>query len=1073
MSIEQENNDMLRNQIKEVTHHSQEIKGVVNKRTRVEPWVVAKMERAATDLSDVTHYLDGERYEDGGSMYGGGGSTYQIQIENKTDDDNYQIELEKIKLISKKSDFDLVKGFIEEDKFFLSFWKNQNRLFTISGTWYDESGMEATFTKESDGQQVQFDWHPFNSMGGFNKEQFIENLNKALKELNVLNTSNKKSSVSRKKSSVKQITKSEIKEIVDKVGNVQIWSDGKYYVIHKSFTGKKYYLTIDGAMAGRDEYFGSATLKLPDTLNYTEIKFSDLSPVIAAERFNDKSLAKYSDGGSMYADGGGLYDYKIGDYAWIRKADYNEYYGEIIDIRNLEMNLDLGKGVKGTQNEIYATIIDENGKEQSGELLPKNYADGGSTYADGGEIKVGDQFVNTERGEKFYIEKIDTSDKSFPFYVLKSKPTDFPEVIGKNEFERYYKAGLYKKMAHGSSTYADGGSVKKIGSVDEPDGIMYEFEVNQIAPQFYHSLVGHIDKYDDNEYYATYENTLYDYDLQEKTFSTFEEAEKWVLSKINSEKDRYMTEYGNKMSDGGNIFKNEKYNITYEVRPSASRSDRWEVVESSPKWEEENIMTFVSEEDALDYAKISSGVKKESDPESMFMRRTERFDDGGEIGIGMMAWRGREAYNVIGYDDSMDRWVFQSTISGMQYLPKDEELKEFEFIKPNKMANGGSKYGDGGNAEKIAKLEKYVLTSTFVPESMKEKARMEIERLKSESSESTSGLSAEQRDFNKKVLSIIDRENISQPNQFEEIISEALQDANFHTEAYKFAKLSDPTIQSKEDWYQSKRFTGDDLTTQLGIEIANKAGWNGNYISEAMQFVLRMKGYQKIADALKGAMEEEDRYPNRIESTTEKQNFFIKEIATRTATDQRAVTEFVKDNGLTESETLNIVQGLGMGKIKPMDFVTALMGNVEFENNIVSFAKSNEAFKTPEQKPSIRTAVEPKTKSIRTAVVETKVETPMETAVETKQPEIKDARLKGKKISDVSTYIAHWNIDSITFTLDGKTYTVKGSDIFDGVYVENKAIGVKAKRTTKAKQPKVTRTQFEEEEFEFGKGGKA
>jgi len=533
MSIEQENNDMLRNQIKEVTHHSKEIKGVVTKRTRVEPWVVAKMERAATDLSDVTHYLDGEKYADGGgtgdysivvikplntrvgakilkwleknnikmnfdgknnwhtkgygeeiwmedeeneknshftyifdlndfsnrkelekglnelenqnegkiqifyldetpdwvyesyendyahggSMYGDGGSTYQIQIENKTEDDNYQIELEKIKLISKKSDFDLVKGFIEEDKFFLSFWKNQNRLFTISGTWYDESGMEATFTKESDGQQVQFDWHPFNSMGGFNKEQFIENLNKALKELNVLNTSNKKSSVSRKKSSVKQITKSEIKEIVDKVGNVQIWSDGKYYVIHKSFTGKKYYLTIDGAMAGRDEYFGSATLKLPDTLNYTEIKFSDLSPVIAAERFNDKSLAKYSDGGSMYADGGGLYDYKIGDYAWIRKADYNEYYGEIIDIRNLEMNLDLGKGVKGTQNEIYATIIDENGKEQSGELLPKNYADGGSTYADGGEIKVGDQFVNTERGEKFYIEKIDTSDKSFPFYV--------------------------------------------------------------------------------------------------------------------------------------------------------------------------------------------------------------------------------------------------------------------------------------------------------------------------------------------------------------------------------------------------------------------------------------------------------------------------------------------------------------------------------------------------------------------------------------------------------------------------------------------------------------------------------
>jgi hypothetical protein len=724
---------MLRNQIKEVTHHSKEIKSVVTKRTRVEPWVVAKMERAATDLSDVTHYLDGERYEDGGNI----------------DIDYWQ-----------KKDLPYL-------------YHNGEARFT----YYGYGGYDVVY------------------------DQKLENV------------------------------------------------------------------FIRGHKLGNGLIFK----------NHKE-----------AEDFINNS-STYADGGSTYADGWVLYDQDT---------------EKLINIFDTESEArEMMYEYSGNANVVEKSVWDSS----STSIMAK----GGSMYADGGEIKVGDQFVNTERGEKFYIEKIDTSDKSFPFYVLKSKPTDFPEVIGRNEFERYYKAGLYKKMAHGGSMYAG----------------------------------------------------------------------------------------------GGNIFKNERYNITYEVRPSASRSDRWEVVESSPKWEEENVMTFVSEEDALDYAKISSGVKKESDPESMFMRRTERFDDGG-------------------------------------------------------------------NVEKIAKLEK-VLTSTLVPESVKEKARMEIERLKSESSESTSGLSAEQRDFNKKVLSIIDRENISQPNQFEEIISEALQDANFHTEAYKFAKLSDPTIQSKEDWYQSTRFRGDDLTTQLGIEIANKAGWNGNYISEAMQFVLRMKGYHKIADALKGAMEEEDRYPNRIESTTEKQNFFIKEIATRTATDQRAVTEFVKDNGLTESETLNIVQGLGMGKIKPMDFVTALMGNVEFENNIVSFAKSNEAFKTPEQKPSIRTAVEPKTKSIRTAVVETKVETPMETAVESKQAEIKDTRLKGKKISDVSTYIAHWNIDSITFTLDGKTYTVKGSDIFDGVYVENKAIGVKAKRTTKAKQPKVTRTQFEEEEFEFGKGGKA
>ena len=60
-NIEKENNEMLRNQIKEAQHHSSELKSVVTSQTQVEPWVVAKMERATTDLSDITHYLDGQK----------------------------------------------------------------------------------------------------------------------------------------------------------------------------------------------------------------------------------------------------------------------------------------------------------------------------------------------------------------------------------------------------------------------------------------------------------------------------------------------------------------------------------------------------------------------------------------------------------------------------------------------------------------------------------------------------------------------------------------------------------------------------------------------------------------------------------------------------------------------------------------------------------------------------------------------------------------------------------------------------------------------------------------------------
>jgi len=74
-TMKNENNEMLRNQVVEAKHHVAELAKEVNSRTSVEPWVIAKMERATTDLSDVTHYLDGlQKMEHGGSMYKEGGA---------------------------------------------------------------------------------------------------------------------------------------------------------------------------------------------------------------------------------------------------------------------------------------------------------------------------------------------------------------------------------------------------------------------------------------------------------------------------------------------------------------------------------------------------------------------------------------------------------------------------------------------------------------------------------------------------------------------------------------------------------------------------------------------------------------------------------------------------------------------------------------------------------------------------------------------------------------------------------------------------------------------------------------
>lgn len=55
-----DNKRMLLNQANEIEHHSEELIEQVNNTKKVPAWVIAKMERATTDLSDITHYLDGE-----------------------------------------------------------------------------------------------------------------------------------------------------------------------------------------------------------------------------------------------------------------------------------------------------------------------------------------------------------------------------------------------------------------------------------------------------------------------------------------------------------------------------------------------------------------------------------------------------------------------------------------------------------------------------------------------------------------------------------------------------------------------------------------------------------------------------------------------------------------------------------------------------------------------------------------------------------------------------------------------------------------------------------------------------
>lgn len=85
------NKDMLLNYAQEFKHHSQEFSKAAKESKDVMPWVIAKAERASTDLSDITHYLDGEnsKYAKGGITNGyyetmaNGGSTDAMSTVNE------------------------------------------------------------------------------------------------------------------------------------------------------------------------------------------------------------------------------------------------------------------------------------------------------------------------------------------------------------------------------------------------------------------------------------------------------------------------------------------------------------------------------------------------------------------------------------------------------------------------------------------------------------------------------------------------------------------------------------------------------------------------------------------------------------------------------------------------------------------------------------------------------------------------------------------------------------------------------------------------------------------------------
>ena len=59
----------------------------------------------------------------------------------------------------------------------------------------------------------------------------------------------------------------------------------------------------------------------------------------------------------------------VGHNVTINKADYSQATGKVVKVSEQKIMLDLTKGVKGVETNVYLTIEDESGKEHTGTLF--------------------------------------------------------------------------------------------------------------------------------------------------------------------------------------------------------------------------------------------------------------------------------------------------------------------------------------------------------------------------------------------------------------------------------------------------------------------------------------------------------------------------------------------------------------------------------------------------------------------------------------------------------------------------------------------------------------------------------
>lgn len=356
---------------------------------------------------------------------------------------------------------------------------------------------------------------------------------------------------------------------------------------------------------------------------------------------------------------------------------------------------------------------------------------------------------------------------------------------------------------------------------------------------------------------------------------------------------------------------------------------------------------------------------------------------------------------------------------------------------------------------------------------------------------STSDTTADQGKLNKYLYEFlikngIDAKKMSKKDAeliFAQIIVEAFSQINAHNQMKKFVLLMDGKTNFEESQYAGKYYRPDEKIKEIGEEIglSEKYDFDPDILYKAFDFVLKMNGLHNVAKKLDTAFHSNELIPTEKPTPKYKKGDYV-------LVQFSGIDHYGKIENYTSGmpfESHNGYKVSGIGDVLKEDQITKKVTEAEYLKQTKKPVSKKDTAKEPHQRHNLGT----KTVSELYDYISRRNIDHIRFIIDGKKftvghndiidgiyikktatgEEIKQGFKRGGNIASEHVYISNRYITAAVVKVDGKLKQFKSRDVLDGIYVKKEFFKGDIPKTGPVK---VSRTQFEDEDFEFEKGGK-